>query len=70
MLSHEPMLAWRLDGPIEFWNEELHGSMGFTSTEVVGDSSHTLLSNQIPNRIWRAALYIPEPASLVRRITP
>jgi hypothetical protein len=20
MLSHEPMLAWRLDGSIEFWN--------------------------------------------------
>ena len=28
-LSHEPMFAWRLDGPIELWNAEPSNSMGF-----------------------------------------
>ena len=27
-LSHEPMFAWRLDGPIEFWNLGRSGSTG------------------------------------------
>ena len=48
MLSHEPMLAWRLDGPIEFWNAGAARLYGFTSTEVVGSSSHTLLQTKFP----------------------
>jgi PAS domain-containing protein len=28
-LSHEPMFAWRLDGPIEFWNSGAERLYGF-----------------------------------------
>ena len=48
MLSHEPMLAWRLDGPIEFWNAGAERLYGFTSTEAVGRSSHALLQTKFP----------------------
>jgi PAS domain-containing protein len=34
--------AWRLDGPIEFWNAGAERLYGFASNEVVGHSSHTL----------------------------
>ena len=39
-LSYEPMLAWRLDGPIEFWNAGAERLYGFTRDEAVGRSSH------------------------------
>jgi PAS domain S-box-containing protein len=47
-LSYEPMLAWRLDGPIEFWNAGAERLYGFTQHEAVGSSSHALLQTKFP----------------------
>jgi PAS domain S-box-containing protein len=47
-LSYEPMLAWRLDGTIEFWNTGATQLYGFTSDEAVGRSSHSLLQTKFP----------------------
>jgi PAS domain S-box-containing protein len=47
-LSYEPMLAWRLDGPIEFWNAGAERLYGFAASEAVGTASHTLLQSQFP----------------------
>ena len=47
-LSHEPMLAWRLDGPIEFWNAGAERLYGFVSDEAVGRSNHDLLQTEFP----------------------
>ena len=35
-LSYEPMIAWRLDGPIEFWNAGAEQLYGFALSEAVG----------------------------------
>jgi len=42
------MLAWRLDGPIEFWNTGAERLYGFVSDEAVGRSSHDLLQTKFP----------------------
>jgi PAS domain-containing protein len=34
-LSYEPMLAWRLDGAIEFWNSGAERLYGFASDEAL-----------------------------------
>jgi PAS domain S-box-containing protein len=47
-LSYEPMLAWRLDGPIEFWNAGAQRLYGFAPDEAVGRSSHSLLRTKFP----------------------
>src|ERR1700722_1364033 len=47
-LSYEPMLAWRLDGPIEFWNAGAARLYGFAQDEAVGRSSHALLRTEFP----------------------
>jgi PAS domain S-box-containing protein len=47
-LSYEPMLAWRLDGAIEFWNEGAERLYGFPSSEAVGTVSHALLQTKFP----------------------
>jgi PAS domain S-box-containing protein len=47
-LSYEAMLAWRLDGPIEFWNAGAERLYGFTQNEAVGRSSHALLQTKFP----------------------
>jgi PAS domain S-box-containing protein len=47
-LSHEPMLAWRLDGSVEFWNDGAERLYGFASEEAVGRSSHSLLQTKFP----------------------
>jgi PAS domain S-box-containing protein len=47
-LSYEPMLAWRLDGPIEFWNAGAERLYGFMQNEAVGRSSHALLQTKFP----------------------
>jgi PAS domain S-box-containing protein len=47
-LSYEPMLAWRLDGAIEFWNAGAERVYGFLSGEAVGTVSHTLLQTKFP----------------------
>ena len=47
-LSYEPMLAWRLDGPIEFWNAGAERLYGFAPDEAVGHTSHALLRTEFP----------------------
>jgi PAS domain S-box-containing protein len=47
-LSYEPMLAWRLDGPIEFWNAGAERLYGFSRDEAGGRSSHALLQTKFP----------------------
>ena len=47
-LSHEPMFAWRLDGPIEFWNAGAERLYGFSPSEAVGRNSHALLQTKFP----------------------
>src|ERR1700732_5122126 len=47
-LSYEPMLAWRLDGAIEFWNAGADRLYGFASSEAVGAISHALLQTKFP----------------------
>ena len=47
-LSYEPMLAWRLDGPVEFWNAGAERLYGFAQYEAVGRSSHALLQTAFP----------------------
>jgi PAS domain S-box-containing protein len=48
MLSYEPMLTWKLDGAIEFWNAGAERLYGFPSSEAVGTVSHTLLQTKFP----------------------
>jgi PAS domain S-box-containing protein len=47
-LSYEPMVAWRLDGPIEFWNAGAERLYGFAADEAIGRSSHALLQTRFP----------------------
>ena len=47
-LSYEPMLTWRLDGPIEFWNAGAERLYGFAPDEAVGRRSHALLRTEFP----------------------
>jgi PAS domain S-box-containing protein len=47
-LSYEPMLAWRLDGVIEFWNAGAERLYGFSPDEALGNSSHSLLQTKFP----------------------
>ena len=60
-LSYEPMLVWRLDGPIEFWNTGAERLYGFTADEAIGRDSHALLRDQISRWIGRPALKASEP---------
>jgi PAS domain S-box-containing protein len=46
-LSYEPMLAWSLDGPIEFWNAGAERLYGFSPDEALGRSSHVLLQTKL-----------------------
>jgi PAS domain S-box-containing protein len=47
-LSYEPMLSWRLDGSIEFWNAGAERLYGFALDEAIGRSSHSLLQTKFP----------------------
>jgi PAS domain S-box-containing protein len=47
-LSYEPMLAWRLDGAIRFWNAGAERLYGFAQDEAVGRTSHSLLQTKFP----------------------
>jgi PAS domain S-box-containing protein len=47
-LSYEPMLAWRLDGAIEFWNAGAERLYGFAARDAVGRVSHSLLQTRFP----------------------
>jgi PAS domain S-box-containing protein len=48
MLSHEPMFAWSLDGPIELWNAGAERLYGFAPNEAIGSLSHSLLKTTFP----------------------
>src|SRR5579863_4607590 len=47
-LSYEPMLTWRVGGPIEFWNAGAERLYGFAPEEAIGRESHTLLQTRFP----------------------
>jgi PAS domain S-box-containing protein len=47
-LSYEPIIAWRLDGPVEFWNAGAERLYGFAQDEAVGRTSHALLRTEFP----------------------
>ena len=47
-LSYEPMLAWQLNGPVEFWNTGAERLYGFAPEEAIGHSSHALLQTKFP----------------------
>jgi PAS domain S-box-containing protein len=47
-LSYEPMFAWQLNGPIEFWNTGAQRLYGFAPEEAIGHSSHALLQTKFP----------------------
>jgi PAS domain S-box-containing protein len=47
-LSDEAMFAWRLDGPIEFWNAGAERLYGFSPSDAVGRTSHGLLKTKFP----------------------
>jgi PAS domain S-box-containing protein len=47
-LSYEPMLVWRHNGPIEFWNTGAERLYGFTPEEAIGHNSHALLQTKFP----------------------
>jgi PAS domain S-box-containing protein len=53
MLSYEPMLAWSLDGPIEFWNAGAERLYGYPANEAVGRVSHALLQTKFPIELPR-----------------
>ena len=42
------MLAWRLDGSIEFWNTGAERLYGFALNEALGRISHSLLQTEFP----------------------
>jgi PAS domain S-box-containing protein len=42
------MLAWNLNGPIEFWNAGAQRLYGFTPNEAIGRVSHALLQTKFP----------------------
>jgi PAS domain S-box-containing protein len=42
------MFAWRLGGPIEFWNAGAERLYGFAPDEAVGRVSHSLLQTKFP----------------------
>jgi PAS domain S-box-containing protein len=42
------MLAWGLNGSIEFWNAGAERLYGFASDEAIGRSSHSLLQTKFP----------------------
>jgi PAS domain-containing protein len=66
-LSHEPMLAWRLDGPIDFWNTGAARLYGFAPEEAVGPTA-TLYCKQnfrsnLPISARNFAMGVTGPAS-------
>ena len=59
MLSYEPMFAWSLDGPIEFWNVGAERLYGFAPNEAIGRNSHALLQSKFPIEFAWLRLHVP-----------
>ena len=66
-LSYEPMLAWRLDGAIKFWNAGAERLYGFAPDEAIGRTSHSLLQTKFPigltelrSRLWNERFWSGE----------
>jgi PAS domain S-box-containing protein len=57
-LSYEPMLAWSLDGAIEFWSAGAQQLYGFASSEAVGTISHVLLQTKFPIKLAEVRLQL------------
>jgi PAS domain S-box-containing protein len=53
--SHDAVFAWRLDGPILFWNRGAERLYGFSRREAEGRTRHDLLRTEYPGGS-RAAL--------------
>jgi PAS domain S-box-containing protein len=47
-LSHDAILVWRLDGPIESWNRGAEELYGYRAELACGQSSHELLRTVFP----------------------
>jgi len=47
------MLAWSLDGPIDFWNAGAERLYGYPANEAVGRVSHALLQTKFPIELPR-----------------
>ena len=69
-LSYEPMLMWRLDGAIEFWNAGAERLYGFAPREAVGRSSHALLQTKFPIDFTELRSQLRSERLLVRRTAP
>jgi PAS domain-containing protein len=60
-LSYEPMLVWRLDGTVEFWNSGAERLYGFPSSEAVGTVSHA--RSILPSCVHGSAMSVTGPAN-------
>src|SRR4051812_41324022 len=47
-LSHEPILAWRIDGDVTLWNTGCERLYGFSRDEALGRNVHELLQTAYP----------------------
>ncbi|MDQ4120612.1 MAG: PAS domain S-box protein [Acidobacteriota bacterium] len=47
-LSFEPILAWDFDTGIVFWNQGCNELYGYSISEALGKSSHSLLKSEFP----------------------
>jgi two-component system, chemotaxis family, CheB/CheR fusion protein len=46
--THEPIVAWELDGPIIYWNRAAEEVYGYKQQEALGRVSHELLESSVP----------------------
>jgi PAS domain S-box-containing protein len=46
--TYDAVLAWKWQGPIEFWNRGAERLYGFTRAEAIGRTSHQLLQTRFP----------------------
>lgn len=47
--AHEPILTWKLGGPIEYWNHGAEELYGLKREDIVGRASHDLLHTVFPS---------------------
>ncbi len=56
LLDHvfDPVIIWRLPGPIIYWNDAARALYGYTREEAIGRASHDLLRTEFPNGLTPA----------------